>query len=211
MVGRDRPDRHPRGDGGWPGTGRRPAARRTAARARAGPGAGGRGRGALLALLRVGALRHRHGGRGRPHHHRQRRGHRVGGQHPAQHGQHAGSGGRLLVGKRREHHRRPADQHDPENRRQPLRRLALRHRRQRLVPGLEQHRRAALAGERLSASAWRPPDRVARGVALPGCGVRPLPAPHPPARRSVVRAGTSLPRTSRRNVRIEDVLLKEET
>ena len=66
--------------------------------------------------------RRRHPDTHRRHHHRQRRGHGVGRQHAAQHGQHAGSGGGLLVGERREHHRRPADQHDPEDRRQPVRR-----------------------------------------------------------------------------------------
>ena len=57
----------------------------------------------------------RHAAADRRHHHRQRRGHGLVGQHAAEHGQHAGSGGGLLVGERREHHRRPADQHDPED------------------------------------------------------------------------------------------------
>ena len=46
--------------------------------------------------------------------------HRIFGQHAAEHGQHAGSRGRLLCRHRGEHQRRTADQHDPENRRQQL-------------------------------------------------------------------------------------------
>jgi hypothetical protein len=56
-------------------------------------------------------------------------------QHAAQHGQHVG----LLVGECRKHHRRPADQHDPEERRQPIRGLALCYRRELLVPGFQHH------------------------------------------------------------------------
>ncbi len=89
-----------------------------------------------------GGTRRRHAAADRRHHHRQHRGHGLVGQHAAEHGQHAGSGGGLLVGDRREHHRRAADQHDPEDRRQPVFGLALRHRRELLVRGLQQHRRA---------------------------------------------------------------------
>ena len=96
----------------------------------------------------------RHAAADRRRHHRQHRGHRLVGQHAAEHGQHAGSGGRLLVGDRREHHRRAADQHDPEDRRQPVLGLAVRHR------GQLRRSRARNTDDELRARGLRTPNSL---------------------------------------------------
>ena len=93
--------------------------------------------------------------------------HRLFGQHAAEHGQHAGSRGRLLGRHGGEHQRRTADQHDPEDRQQPLLGHAVRHRRHLVAPE-QQHRpdagrpRAGDAQQREVASATSIPGSAAR-------------------------------------------------
>ena len=96
-------------------------------------------------------------------------------QHAAEHGQHAGGGGRLLVGDRREHHRRPADQHDPEDRRQHVLGHAVRDRG--ATPAFEgiEHRRrpaspAACARPTAEVAVRRQSRASAGRCARTGCG-----------------------------------------
>ena len=85
----------------------------------------------------------------RRHHDREHRRHGMVGQRAAQHGQHARGVGGLLLGERGEHHRWPADQHDPEDRWQHVLGHAVRDRGQLRVRGHQHQRRAGGA---------RPPD-----------------------------------------------------